>query len=116
MSIDADHDHCLRPGCGRRLTSPVSRERGYGHGCWRKLRLVRTVARDVLSGAYTKDQLDKADEIIEDGALVPSGTEGLFLAVSSDGTEIYSTTADACDCPASKACCHRAAATMTLAA
>jgi Family of unknown function (DUF6011) len=111
-----EHEHCLAPGCGRRLTSTVSRSRGYGHGCWRKLRAVRTVARVVLAEVYTPEQLDKADELIEDGALVPTGIEGLFLAVSSDGEDIYTTTEGECNCPASKPCCHRAAATMALAA
>lgn len=112
----AGHEHCLAAGCARKLTSPVSRSRGYGHGCWRKLRLARSVARDVLSAAYTADQLDKADELIEDAALVPAAIAGYFFAVSSDGTEFYLTSAEICSCLASKACCHRAAATMTLAA
>jgi Family of unknown function (DUF6011) len=110
------HEHCMAPGCGRKLSSPVSRSRGYGHGCWRKLRAVRTAARVVLAEVYTPQQLDKADELIEDGALVPTGIDGMFLAVSSDGTEYYTTTTYECSCPASKPCCHNAAATMALAA
>jgi hypothetical protein len=111
-----EHEHCLAPGCGRPLTSPVSRSRGYGHGCWRKLRTARTVARVVVAEVYTAEQLDKADELIEDGALVPTGIEGMFLAVSSDGSEYYQTTTYECSCPASRPCCHNAAATMALAA
>lgn len=99
MTETAGHDHCLRPSCGRKLTSEVSRARGYGHGCWRKLRVARSVARDVLAEAYTPDQLARADELIEDAALIPAAVVGYFLAVSTDGTEVYTTSPEICFMP-----------------
>lgn len=32
---------------------------------------------------------------------------GVFHTVRSDGTEIYTTTLESCDCPASKECYHQ---------
>jgi hypothetical protein len=87
-----------------------------GRTCAAKLRIVRAAARVALAEVFTPEQLDKADEIFEDGALVPTGIDGLFLTVSSDGSEYYTTTTYECSCPASKPCCHNAAATMALAA
>jgi hypothetical protein len=76
---------CLRPGCGRKLTSPESIARGMGPTCARKMR--RAVESADLS-AWTSRQLEQARELIEDGALVPAEEDGVFLAVSTDGTAV----------------------------
>lgn len=107
------HEHCLRPGCGRRLICAASRARGYGWGCWRK---VRAAVKAGEPAGYSARQADQARELIEDGALVPAPVTGLFLAVSTDGQEVYDTSADTCSCPASGACYHRLAACLVLAA
>lgn len=39
-SLNAGHGSGTCPLCGRLLTSPKSIERGYGRGCWRRLRRV----------------------------------------------------------------------------
>jgi hypothetical protein len=105
----AEHDHCLRPGCGRKLTSAISRKRGYGHGCWRK---IRAAAKAEALAVFTARQVEQARELIEDCALIPSGFDGLCLAVSSDGSEVYHVAAEGCDCPASKDCYHQCAMLM----
>lgn len=106
---------CLRPGCGRKLTSPESIARGAGRACARKMRLAAESAD--LSGWTTK-QAEQARELIEDGGLVPAGPEGVFFAVSTDGSEVYRCTAEWCECPAGQKgthCYHTCAATIALA-
>lgn len=49
----------------------------------------------------TARQPGHARELIEDGAAVP-GYDGVLYCVSTDGTEVYETTAGACACPASR--------------
>ncbi len=107
---------CLRPGCGRKLTSEASIARGYGRRCAAKIRAARESAD--LS-AWTPKQVEQARELIEDAALVPAGRDGVFLAVSTDGTEVYRCAAGFCECPAGqkeKHCYHVCAVTITLAA
>src|SRR3954452_8362785 len=100
-STNAEAVHrCLRPGCGRKLTSPESIARGAGRACARKMRLAAEAAD--LS-AWTARQGEQARELIEDGGLVPAAQEGVFLAVSTDGTEVYRCSAGFCECPAGQA-------------
>jgi hypothetical protein len=107
---------CLRPGCGRKLTSPESIARGAGRTCARKMRLAAETAD--LS-AWTPRQVEQARELIEDGGLVPAGPDGVFLAVSTDGTEVYRCAAGFCECPAGQKethCYHVCAVTIVIAA
>jgi hypothetical protein len=77
---------CMRPGCGRKLTSAVSIAAGYGPVCLRK---IRAAAAAVVLEGVKPEQHAKALELIEDGGLVPAGRPGLFLAASSDGSASY---------------------------
>lgn len=109
------HEKCIK--CGRRLHCAVSRRRGYGWGCWARFRrAVRLAERITALRDFTARQIDQARELIEDAAIIPAAVAGLFLAVSSDGTEVYETTAAACSCPASRECYHRAAVAILMAA
>lgn len=58
-------------------------------------------------------QVDKARELIEQGAILPTKRAGLFTAVSSDGSVTYLVHASGCTCPAGQrgryVCYHRAA-------
>jgi hypothetical protein len=110
MTNTAEHTHCHR--CGRSIRSAVACARKYGSGCWA---IVRKAAKAIRLAAFTARQVDQAIELIEDVAIVPAGEAGLFYAVSSDGTEIYRTTRETCDCPASKECYHEAAVLMLTA-
>lgn len=83
--------------------------------------LVATLLRkaaDSLAG-YSNDQIAKAAELIEDGAIQLLRGR-IYLAVSTDGSEIYRTsTAGICNCPAglkSRRCFHTAAALIVHAA
>jgi Family of unknown function (DUF6011) len=109
MTATAEHEHCLRPGCARRLYSAASRARGYGSGCWRR---IRAAAKLEALAAFTGRQIEQARELIEDAALVPAAIAGYFFAVSTDGSELYTTSAEICSCLANKACYHQAAIIM----
>lgn len=99
--------------CGRTLTDPKSIARGYGRTC------ARRVAEQfvIVAARYSTQQVDKAIELIGDGAIERiSAVE--FAAVSSDGTTVYVTTPAACSCKAGmfgRACYHRAAAELLAA-
>lgn len=99
---------CLRPGCGRRLTSPASVAKGYGPKCAAKIRKAQL---DEARADFTSEQQAKADELIRDGGLVPHAHRGVFEAVSSDGTATYLVHAKACNCPgglrSKRACYHQ---------
>lgn len=105
--------HCLK--CGRGLTSARSIARGYGGGCWAK---VRRAAKAADLHDFKPRQLDQAEELIEDGAIVPLRAN-VFRTVSTDGTETYLTHPQTCSCPAGlkgRACYHTAAARILIAA
>lgn len=106
----SEHEHCLAPGCGRRLYCATSRARGYGWGCWRRIRAAaKASALAAKLAAFTARQIDAALEAIEDCAVIPAAVIGWFHVVSSDGSEIYEGTAETCPCAAPAACWHRAA-------
>jgi hypothetical protein len=116
-SANAETVHrCLRPGCGRKLTSSESIARGYGPRCAAK---IRAAGKAADLSAWTPRQVEQARELIEDGGLVPAGRDSVFLAVSTDGTEVYRCAAEFCECPAGQKdthCYHVCAVTVTLAA
>lgn len=106
---------CLRPGCGRTLTSPESIARGMGRHC---ARMVREAAKSADLTAWTPRQVEQARELIEDGGIVAADREGDFWTVSTDGTEVYLTSAVFCSCAAGQAsrlCYHRCSAVIVLA-
>lgn len=112
--------HCLR--CGRTLRSQraireAARNGGYGRSCARK---IADTARTVDVTGCKADQLAKATELIEDGAIVPIRGRRVFRAVSSDGARTYLTAPTACTCAAGlrghSVCFHRVAATILAAA
>jgi hypothetical protein len=108
--------NCLR--CGRKLRSAQALSRGYGEGCWRK---VRQAERTADLSAWTGSQVEEAELAILDGAVVPSNREGVFHVVSSDGSEVHLTHRDGCNCTAGlkthhpRPCWHRCAVAMVLA-
>ena len=110
MTSTTEHEHCIK--CGRRLHCAVSRSRGYGWGCWARVRKARKLA--VLVN-FTIKQIEQAAELIEDAAIIPTALATVFRTVSSDGTRVYLTTATGCTCPASKACFHNAGVIMATA-
>lgn len=108
MDATTNHTNCLR--CGRKLTSAKSIALGYGPTCQRK---VREAAKAEILAQYKPHQVAKAEELIEQGGLIPL-RGSIYLAVSSDGTQTYKTHRAACTCPAGlkglHACKHRIAA------
>lgn len=102
------HTNCLR--CGRKLTSAKSTATGYGPTCTRK---VREAAKAEIITTYKAHQIAKAEELIEQGALIPLRS-GIYLAPSSDGSRTYKAHRAACSCPAGikglHPCKHRIAA------
>ncbi|MUN38996.1 DUF6011 domain-containing protein [Actinomadura litoris] len=97
--------NCRR--CRSLLTSARSVARGYGDQCWKQ----KQREDAVKAAGFKAHQVASARELIEDGAIVPL-KPGLFVVVSSDGSEFYETTVDTCACPAyeaGRACYHRAA-------
>lgn len=107
---------CLR--CGRALTAARSIANNYGPTCRRR---VRDAARAEITAQYKPHQVDKARELIEDGALVAI-RPNIFRVVSSDGAEVYTAHRAGCTCPAATkgrgrhACKHRIAAHLLAAA
>jgi hypothetical protein len=87
----ATETRCLR--CGRKLKNGGA----YGRVCERK---IREAALAEARADFSADQQAKADELIRDGGLVPTNREGVFRAVSSDGTGTYMVAAQACNCRA----------------
>ncbi|MGH3587084.1 MAG: SWIM zinc finger family protein [Pseudonocardia sp.] len=103
--------NCRR--CHALLTNPRRVALGIGAHCERMER--REAA--VQAAGYKPHQIASAQELIEDGAIVPL-RPGLFVVVSSDGTETYETTSKTCGCPAfesGRKCYHRAAVTLLAA-
>lgn len=105
--------HCLR--CRRALRIPTTD--GYGPKCRTH---VRKAARAEVVSQYKPHLVAKAEELIEQGGLIPIRANRVFLAVSSDGTDTYRSHRAACTCPAgikgAHVCKHRIAAhLLTLA-
>lgn len=90
--------------CGRVLTSEASVRRGYGRACKAKLQ----ANEEAVASQYQPHQVMSAHELIEDGAIVRT-RPGIYMAVSSDGTQVYRCARQACNCPASKPCYHMVA-------
>lgn len=96
-STETSHEaRCLRPGCGRKLTSEASVKAGYGPVCLRK---IRAAAIAEAKADFTEAQQAKAAELIADGGIVALAP-GLFEVVSSNGTDRYATDGASCSCKA----------------
>ena len=106
---------CLK--CHRALTSAASIARGYGRTCATK---VKAAAKAAITTTHKPHLVAKAEELIEQGAIVPIRGRRIFAVVSSDGTSTYKTAAQACSCPAGikgrHVCYHRIAAQILIAA
>jgi hypothetical protein len=95
--------------CRATLRSTKSVACGIGPVCERNERRERAAA----AAGYKPHQVESAVELIEDGAIVAMPTPGLFVAVSTDGSEFYECTAESCGCKAAengRQCYHRLAA------
>lgn len=74
--------------CGRKLTDPRSIARGMGPVCARKARRAADVI-DLSAFRDAKTAKSKAVELVEQAGIIPASRPGLFLAVSSTGTDTY---------------------------
>jgi hypothetical protein len=116
-SATTETRECL--GCGRTLRSAAAVARGYGSGCWAK---IRKAERTADLSAWTPRQLEDARELIGDGGVVPTAKPGVFRTVSTRGDAVYLSSARWCGCPnglkdsQSHPCYHRAAVVIVLAA
>lgn len=76
--------------------------------------MIRRARRAEVVAQYKPHQVAKAEELIEQGALIPLRGRRVFLAVSSDGSTAYRAHRAACTCPAGikgvHPCKHRIAA------
>jgi len=118
MNGGGEHEHCLRSGCGRKLTAAASRLRGYGPVCWRR---IRDAAQATAAPRAKPDQLAKAQQLVAGGGIRPLSPSGVFAAKASDGITIYLTdlTYQTCPCKAGQRgryCYHLAAAEILTAA
>ncbi|MEV5710119.1 hypothetical protein [Actinoallomurus sp. NPDC052274] len=103
---------CLR--CGRRRWGKRSRRNPYGPVCSARVRASAARWSDCSPA-----QLEKAREALEQGAVVPTRRRNVFRVISSDGTQVYLTARQACNCPAglhSRHCYHRTAVQILTAA
>ena len=102
---------CAR--CHRPLTSTKSIAAGQGRTCTKR-------TRQEAAGAGIKPAtVAKAQELIEQGGIVPLRGRRVFEVVSSDGSATYKTAPQACTCPAGikgrHVCYHRVAAILLAA-
>lgn len=105
--------NCQR--CRGLLTNARSIARGYGAHCWREKR-----REDAVKAAgFKPSAVEKARQLIADGAIIPVRGRRVFAVISSNGTDRYLTAPQTCNCPAGlkarHACYHRAAATILAA-
>jgi hypothetical protein len=93
------------------LTSATSAARGYGRTCATK---VKAAAKAKVIAAHKPAQVAKAEELIEQGGIVPLRGRHVFTVISSDGSATYKTAPQGCTCPAGLkgrfVCYHRIAA------
>lgn len=104
--------------CGRKLTAASSVAAGRGPVCRAK---VRKAAQTIDLTEFHGWQVDKARELIEQQAIIPSSRPGLYAAVSGDGVTVYlvDATEASCTCKAAangRRCYHLAAALILDAA
>lgn len=103
---------CTR--CHATLRSEASIKRGMGAHCAREARREQAVQ----AAGFKPAAVEKARQLIADGAIVPVKGRRVFQVVSSNGTDRYLTAPQSCSCPAGlngRQCYHRAAATLLAA-
>jgi hypothetical protein len=110
MDTTTKQANCLR--CGRVLRSAKSVAAGYGPTCSAHIRK----ATAVQAATHKPAAIAKAQELIEQGGILPLRGRRVFTVVSSDGTGTYLTAPQGCTCPAGIkgrfTCYHRVAATI----
>ncbi|HTR94665.1 MAG TPA: DUF6011 domain-containing protein [Trebonia sp.] len=90
---------CL--GCGRTLRSAAAVARGYGSGCWAK---VRKAERAADLSAWAPRQIEQAAELIEDGGVVPPPSRAYSAPSAATGPRSTSPRRTGADArPASRA-------------
>jgi hypothetical protein len=94
------------------LTSVKSIAARYGPTCSAHIRQ----STAVQAAAHKPAAIAKAQELIEQGGILPLRGRRVFTVVSSDGTGTYKTAPQGCTCPAGIkgrfTCYHRVAATI----
>lgn len=101
--------NCRR--CHALLTNPLRVARGYGDRCWtlkrredaeREALATATTAVDLSAFKDATSVLGKAEQLIDDGAIVRTRHEGQYLANGSDGVSTYlvDTVERSCTCKA----------------
>jgi hypothetical protein len=104
--------------CHRPLRAARSVRDGYGRGC---KAILRAAALTAAVRGFTAAQIERARELIELRALVPTSRPGVFRVPSSDGNGTYLAHSQTCTCPSGLrrltacTCKHSLAARMILA-
>jgi hypothetical protein len=93
----------------------ASNTKGIGPVCARKERQENAAK----TAGFKAAAIDKARQLIADKAILPLRGRRVFQVISSNGTDRYLTSPQACNCPAGLkgrfACYHRAAAVILAA-
>lgn len=112
-STDTSHEaRCLRPGCGRKLTSAKSVAAKLGPVCLKKVRAEQAELIARAKEGFTADQVAKAEAAIANGD-VTEEAPGLYAVKSSRGHDRYRSDGLSCVCPAGahdRRCWHLLAA------
>ncbi|MFB4300656.1 hypothetical protein [Actinomadura sp. NTSP31] len=112
--------------CRALLTNARSVAREHGDRCWREKQredaerqalATATAAVDLSAFKDAASVLDKAEQLIIDGAIIPLRNEGAYLANGSDGVSTYyvDTVEQSCTCKAGQRlgrCNHLVAANI----
>jgi hypothetical protein len=121
-STDNHTAKCLRCGRVRRFRSAEAAANAAPHGRICAMRVRLAAMTEAVKG-FAATAIEKAQQLIADGGIIPSGRKGIMRAVSSTGDGTYLVTAAGqCNCIAAlrsgKAdrCYHTAAARLLVAA
>lgn len=99
-TTETSHEaRCLRPGCGRKLTSAKSVAAKLGPVCLRKVRAEQAELIARAKEGFTADQVAKAEAAIANGD-VTEKAPGLYLVKSSRSAELHASDGLSCVCPA----------------
>lgn len=95
QGTDTATTKCIR--CGRTLRSGKSVADGMGRTCKARVRAAAEVV-DLTEFRDARAAKSKATELIEQAGVIPASRVGLFMAVSSDGTNTYLVDTDEGSC------------------
>ena len=104
--------------CHRTLRAARSIRDGYGRGC---KAILRAAALTAAVKGFAAAQIERARELIELRALVPTSRPGVYRVPASDGTGSYLAHSQTCTCPSGLrrltacTCKHSLAVRMILA-